>query len=206
MAGHARRELPSVADHHAVARQTIGVFKQELIESVAADLFLALDEKLQIHRQPTLDGNPGLRALDVGEHLPLVVGGAAGVEVAVATGRLERSGRPLLQRIGRLYIVVAVDQGRRGAGHGGRLGKHQRMAGGRNDLGRKPHPAELVGHPFRRAMHVAATLGIGADAGNPKKLTQFLLEPRRVRFQVLVDGGHGSRLSCLGWKTPKALV
>ena len=86
---------------------------------------------------------------------------------------------------------MAVDQGRRGTGHGRRLGIDQRMAGGRNHLGRKPQAAELVGHPFGRPVHVVPMGGVGADAGNPQKLAQLLLEPGGVGVEILVDGGHG---------------
>ena len=169
-----------------------------LLQAVAADLFFALDQELQVQRQPALDRDPGLGALQVGEHLALVVGGAAGVEVAVAAGRLERGGDPLFQRIGRLHVVMAVDQGRRGTGHGRRLGIDQRMPGRGDHLGGEPHAAELVGHPVGRPVHVVPVVRIGADAGNPQKLAQFLLEPCGVGIQILVDGGHG-RLPVSGW-------
>ena len=82
-------ELVAVANHHAVAGQPVGVLAKVLLQGVAADLLLALDEELQVQGQAALDGDPGLGALQVGEHLAFVVGGAAGVEVAVAAGRLE---------------------------------------------------------------------------------------------------------------------
>ena len=56
----------------------------------------------------------------------------------------------------------------------------------------KPHAAELVGHPFGRPVHVVPAVRIGADAGNPQELAQFVLEPGGMGFQVLVDGGHGN--------------
>ena len=104
---------------------------------MAADFLFALDQELQVQRQTALDGDPGLDALQMREQLAFVVGGAAGVEVAVAAGRLERGGGPLFQRLGRLHVVMAVDQGRRGAGHGRRLGVDQRMARGRDHFGRQ---------------------------------------------------------------------
>ena len=156
--GHAGGELPAVADDHAIAREPIGVFFEELFEPHAADLLFALDQELQVQRQTALDGDPGLDAFQMGEQLAFVVGGAAGVELAVAAGGLERGRRPFFQRLDRLHVVMAVNQRGAGAGHGGRLGVDHRMAGGRNDLGRKPHAAELVGHPLGRPVHVVAAV------------------------------------------------
>ena len=190
---HAGGELAAVAHHDAVARQPVGVLGDVLFQALAAHLLLALDNELQIDRQPALDGDPGLGAFQVGEHLAFVVGGPPGVEVAVAAAWLEGGGDPFFQRIGRLHVVVAVDQGRRGVRHGRRLGVHQRMPRRRDHLGGKPEAAELVGHPLRRPVHVVAAGRVGADAGNPQEFAQFLLEPGGMRLDVLVDGGHGTR-------------
>ena len=166
---------------------------------VAADLLLALDDELQVQRQPALDGDPGLGALQMGKHLTFVVGGAAGVEIAVAAGRLEGGGDPLFQRFGRLHVVMAVDQRRRGARHGRRLGIHQRMPGRGNHFGREPQVAKLVGHPVGRSLHVAATSRIGADAGNSQQFAQFVLEPGGMSLQILVDSGHESSFLVQCW-------
>ncbi len=50
------------------------------------------------------------------EQLPLVVAGAAGVDALVLVPGLERRTDPLVERIGGLHVVVAVDQ------HGRRIG------------------------------------------------------------------------------------
>ena len=76
--------------------------------------------------------DPGFDAFDVREHLAFVVGRAAGVDVAVADGRLERRADPFVERLGRLHVVVAIDEHDRLAGHRRRLGIDERMAGGGN--------------------------------------------------------------------------
>ena len=58
-----------------------------------------------------------LVGLEQAEDLALVVGGAARVEPAVAHGGLERRPDPLVERVGRLDVVVAVDQQGGPAGH-----------------------------------------------------------------------------------------
>ena len=72
------------------------------------DLLLPLDEELDVDRQAAVGRQQCRDRLDLGEELALVVGGAARVEAAVAHGRLERRRCPLLQRLGRLHVVVAV--------------------------------------------------------------------------------------------------
>ena len=82
------------------------------------------------------------------EHLPFVVGRAAGVDVAVADGRLERRADPFVQRIGRLHVVVAVDQHDRLAGDGGGFGVNQRMAGRGDRFGLEAERSELRSDPL----------------------------------------------------------
>ena len=73
-------------------------------------------EELEVHRQAAVGGQQVADGRDLEVDLALVVGGAAGVQAAVANGRLERWGRPLLQRVGRLHVVVAVHGDRRRLG------------------------------------------------------------------------------------------
>ena len=120
-------------------------------EVLAADFLFAFDQELQVQRQLAGGLDPGLGALDVREHLPLVVGRAAGVEVAVAHGRLERGRDPFVQRVGRLHVVVAVDQHRRAhRRRGGDSAKTIGWPGVSISSAAKPKPAELVAPPTRR--------------------------------------------------------
>ena len=54
-----------------------------------------------------------LHRLDLDVDLALVVAGAAGIDVVAANFRLERRRLPFVQRIGRLHVVMAVEQDRR---------------------------------------------------------------------------------------------
>ena len=67
---------------------------EEIVEVVAADFFFAFDDELHVDGQPAVRLQPGFDRFDVREHLPFVVGRAAGVDVAVANRRLERRGHP----------------------------------------------------------------------------------------------------------------
>ena len=91
---------------------------------------------------------------------------------------------------------MAVDQGRRGAGHGGRFRVHQGVSGRRNHFGGEPQVAKLVGHPVGPAKHVVAMARIALTLGISQKLAQFALEPGGVSIQVLVDRGHNRDFRC----------
>ena len=110
------------APHAAVGRddeiggQQIGVRLDERLQAGAADLLLAFEHELDVDRQAALRGEECLRRLDRLEKRPLVVRHAAGIEAPVADRRREGRADPFLQRIGRLHVVVAVDQHGRLAG------------------------------------------------------------------------------------------
>ena len=111
---HADREarLPA-PDHRAVEDQRDGGRPLVLVDPVddraAADLLLAVEREADVDRQRALVGELP-RRLDEHEHVPLVVGDPAGVELAVAPGQLERRRLPELERVGRLHVEVRVRQ------------------------------------------------------------------------------------------------
>src|SRR5579883_3680461 len=76
----------------------------------AADLFLPLEEELDVDRQGSVCLQHRLNGKDRGQHIALIVGGATRIDPAVAYGGLERWASPQLQRVGRLGIKVAVNQ------------------------------------------------------------------------------------------------
>ena len=66
----------------------------ELVEMHAADFLFAFDEEPDVQRQAAGLLQEGLDRLDVHEHLALVVGRAARVDLAVTDRRLERRAGP----------------------------------------------------------------------------------------------------------------
>ena len=83
----------------------MGVLAHVIFQITAADLFFALDQKLDVDRQALFDRQPGLDAFHMGHELALVVAGAAGEDVAVALGGFEGRRGPKVQRIGWLHVV-----------------------------------------------------------------------------------------------------
>ena len=113
IAGRRLVDHAAVEDDRAVGAALVLVDEAQHVR--AADLLLALEHDAHVHRQLArareLAGDVQER-----QEVALVVARAARVQPAVAHHGLERVGRPELARIGRLHVVVAVDQ------HGRRVG------------------------------------------------------------------------------------
>jgi hypothetical protein len=103
----------AVADEHGVALQIARVRPDVLFYALATNLFFALDEEAHVDGEGAAFAHQQLDGLEMYEYLALVVSRAASVDVAVAHRRLEGAALPLVQRIGRLHVIVAVyEQGR----------------------------------------------------------------------------------------------
>ncbi len=100
--------------------------------SLPADFFFAFEKHAHVQGQLAVGGQQRLQRLDLRPHLALVVDRAARVEVAVALGGLEGRREPLVERIGGLHIVVAVEEHGGLAGGVQPVGVDQRMAVGFN--------------------------------------------------------------------------
>ena len=110
------------------------------------------------------------------EELPFVVGRAARVNISVANRRLERRRDPFIQRIGRLNVVMAVEQQSGFAGRLQPIGVHQRMARSLRSIRAffNTGACQPVAHEFGGAAHIARVLGQRADAGNPQEGDQVI--------------------------------
>ena len=159
-------ERVAVGDDADVGLQQVGVLVDERLDRLRADLLVALEEEAQVDRQPPGGLHPGLDRLEVHEQLALVVAGAARVDALVLVARLERRSDPLVERVGRLDVVVAVDE------HGRRV-RPRHCSHSAVTIGwcaRLVHRGaldadarQLVGDPLRRAPHLAGALRVGAD-------------------------------------------
>src|SRR5215217_1304707 len=190
---HVLGDHPGVGDTDQVTGQPVGVLAQERVDRRRPRLLLALDEELDVDRQAPVGGQQMPDGRDLEVDLALVVGGAAGVQVAVAHGRLERRGGPLLQRVGRLHVVVAVHGDRRLLGPGPQpLAVHGRLAAlGGQDLGVEPGRLHQSGQVLGRAADVAGALGVAGDRGDGAPLGQLANERVRLGLHEGVDVGHG---------------
>ena len=100
---------------HSIRSPESGVSASLLVpaEVLGTDLFFALDDELEVDRQPGAGLQQRFGGLDVREDLALVVRRAAPVQVIAAHFGLERVGLPQAERIDGLHIIVAIHQHRR---------------------------------------------------------------------------------------------
>ncbi len=190
-------ELAGVGNDGVVASQPLLVGRDIGLDARAADLFLALDDELDIHRQRLRCLQPGLDSLQVGEHLALVVGGPARVQIAIAHGRLKRRREPRFQRLGGLNVVMAVNQNRRLARCAFPLGVDERVFLGFDQLGGQPHRRQVVPNHRRGPARVGVVVRLRADARHAYQCLELLLEVEPVRFQKRVHAIHGHGTSPL---------
>ena len=165
----------------------------ERLEVRAADLLLALEDDADVDWQRPGLPEVCLERLDVHEQLPLVVGGAARVDPPVADRRLEGGGRPQLHGVGRLDVVVPVDEDRGPPGRTEPLAAHDRVPLRRVNLGRRAAGlAEPRLQPRSRPGDVVPPVGVRAHGGNPKELRQLVQVALTVLREVAGDGAHRS--------------
>ena len=153
-------EEAGVADDREVGGHAGLVLLEPAVEVRRGGLLLALEEVPQVDRQPAARREHRLGGPDVHVDLALVVRRPTGEHPAVADERLERRELPLVERVGRLDIVVPVDEHRRGALGVEPIAVHERVAAGLEDLDvLEADRAEVVGEELGRAPAVGRVLG-----------------------------------------------
>ncbi len=164
---------------------------QEGLEALAPALLLALDDRPQVDRQGAVHLQVRLDRADMHVELALVVHRAAREELAVAHHRLERRCGPKLERLGRLDVVMPVEDRGRTAGSAQPLRVHHRVAGGRDHLGaRHPDRAQAAGDMLGAAPHVVAVRRLRAHARNAERGLQVFDEAVTVLVEVAGEGVH----------------
>ncbi len=171
----------AIAGDDEVRRQFVAVLAGEDGHLRAADLLLAFEQHLDIAGQRAAYGEERFERQNLREVLPLVVAHAARVEPPVADRRLEGGREPLVQRVGRLDIVMAVEDHRRRARRVVPLGEHHRPPGGRDDPRRQPDALHHV-RDVRR--HLGDAQPVRADARPPHIVDQAVEEFLPVRVHI----------------------
>src|SRR5438477_909349 len=180
-----------VPPHRAVGRQN-GIRLQQLrargeerLEVAAADLLLAFEEELDVEREGAACREEGLRDLDGDDHRSLVVGYPAPVETPVAQLRAERIAQPALEGIGRLHVVMAVDEDRRRFRRAEPLAVDDRVPRRRDRADFDGAGlAQLRGDPVRCACHVVTMPRIGADTRDAREFDELVEYPVVARRQI----------------------
>ena len=179
-----------VADHRGVADQADVRFQELAVgldpgrQRGAADLLLALEEELDVVGELAA-AHEVFEGLDVHEQLALVVVGSAAPDGFVVHLRVEGIVIPLVQRLHRLDVVVAIDQHGAGLGIDDLLAEDDRMAGGLADAGFVgARFQQQVGEGLGAEIHVGLVLGPGADGGDAQEGEEFFEEALPVLFDV----------------------
>ena len=151
-----------IRDDDDVSRKLALVGLDEVIEVRRTDFFLAFEDDLHVDWQLAGLLQVGLDGLEMHEHLTLVVGRSARVNLAVADGGLKGRRLPQLDRIDRLHVVVAVEKHRRCAFGAKPVAIDDGIARrlDQADVG-QANAAHFVGGPLRTAPHIARVLQAG---------------------------------------------
>src|SRR3990170_8141430 len=107
--------LPGIADKRDVGPELVAMGGQKRGKTGTPGLFLALDEHADIDGKLSVLCKPGTGRLDKGHQLAFVVGGAAGDDNSAVAWildqtRIERWRAPFIQRLGRLHVVMTVEE------------------------------------------------------------------------------------------------
>ena len=130
-----------------------------LLDVLAAGFLLAFEQELHVHGQLAGDLQQALHGLDLDEHLPFIVAGAARENVVAADLGVERRRLPFVERIGRLHVVVAIEKERGLAGRAQPFRVDERVAFAFDQLPRSDPPQKFVPREFGRAPHVRFVFG-----------------------------------------------
>ena len=180
----ARRDHASVGNGHDIAFQLVRVLLEEGFQIRAADLFFTFDEKDDVHRQIGVRGDGFAQTLQMSHELAFVVRRAAAVNAAIADRGIESGRFPLVERLGGLHVVVAVNQNGAATGLMLVFGQHDRMARRFAQLGGESDAAELADEPFRAGAHIGTLGGVRGDRGKTQ-----------AGEQIVESGGiHGAAL------------
>ena len=147
-----------------------------------------------IHSMPALcDGKlyaVGGESVEV--DLPLVVGGPAGIDPTALHAWLEGRLDPLLERVHRLDVVVAIDEHRRGTLGVEPVGIHDRVALRGRDLDvLQPGSLQPLGEEPGGRGHILAMLRQGADGGDAQELHVVREALRLGLREPGIDAGDG---------------
>src|SRR5207248_946470 len=115
-----------------------------------------------------------LQRLQMNVDLAFVGGGPAAKEIAIANCGFKRGRGPKLERLGRLHVVVSIEEDCRLPGSSQRFRINQGVQVGRNHLNRfKSGVPQVISNPASAAFDIRFMFALGADAGNVKELIEL---------------------------------
>src|SRR2546428_262263 len=176
-----RRADGEPRQQHTIRAAALRLLWKKVEKDLRAIFLFAFDQEAKVDRRPRRRGD----RLEQAEDLSFVVGGATRVDPAVADGRLEGRLGPFGERIGRLYVVMSVNEQRWGAGHIGTFAPHDGMCltAEKIDVATAQTP-QLSRDPFGSGAAILVVYRQGRDGGNPQKVGQL------AQQTLLIHGGR----------------
>ena len=165
---------PGIGNGNDVRLEFVPVFHEERLQVVAAAFFFAFHQKDHVYGQIVLFLKRLFHPEDVRKNLPFVVRRTPSENQPITHVRLEGRGGPLVERVHRLHIVMAVDEDRAASRLGLVSGHHHRMTASRIGLRLQAHAGEFFGQPFGAGRHMQRVVNIGRDALKAKKLEELV--------------------------------
>ena len=170
---NAARHHPGIRNGDQIAGEFLLVFLQKTAQTLAAAFLLAFHHKHHVQGEIVGLLQRFLNAEDVRQDLPLVIRSATGVDLPILQRRFKRRRRPLLQRVRRLHIVMAVNKQRASARFALATRHHDRVPVGGIDLRLQPHALEFLFEPPRASCNLRRVLRVRRNAWKTEKLEKL---------------------------------
>ena len=137
------------------------------------------------------------------EVLAFVIAGAAREEGMAVDARFERRGFPEVERLGRLDVIVPVDEKVWATSRFWRARKvppcrfcdDDRIPVGRTKPSVETDALAIFKHPFGTSLEVGLMLRLGGDAGETEVIAQLVNGTSFVFFEVIKDSLHAQSFS-----------
>ena len=126
------------------------VLVRDLLEGLGSDLFLALDQEAQCHRQGA-QRLQRFEGVDPSHHVRFVIGDPASDDPPILLNRFEGRRGPQVDRVHRLDVVVLVEQQRAASGSG-HLRVKRGHASGVQRLHAVGETRKTIANPFARRL------------------------------------------------------
>lgn len=172
------REEFGIADQGEIRFELFAFFANVGSDGFASYFFFAFHDDFEIERElAAVSLHEGFEGLHLHPELALVVDGTARIDIVIALGRFEGRRDPFVERIGRLDVVVGVAENGGLAGSVEPVGIKKRVAAGGNDLDVfQSNALHVGGNEFGGALNVGFVFCESADAGDAKKIFEFVDE------------------------------
>src|SRR5208282_3490770 len=172
--GHAFAEHGGIGNEESVSLQLFLMILDIIPKADTADFLFAFDQHFDVDREFPVDLVERFQGFQVDVHLAFVVGSAPAKEIAIARLGLEGGRGPILEGLGGLNVIVAIEEDGRFPGRfeGFRVNQGMKIRGHNLD-GFEARGTQVIGNPLGGALDIGLVFGFGTDGRNTQKLQKF---------------------------------